>query len=281
VKTVSKPLTLDHNQIIIIVTNIRTQGMKIHITSNIHNFCLSLLFSQEDDGMKFIRFLFCLIPFLLITLIGTHSALANWRAGAERRIPVDGITALITTPQNPLDLFDAASSGVSNWISTFESDSNGRNWMQAGWKFYWWYSLPKQYVEWCIDCSGSQGTYEMREQFATQNWGTTVDYWVDRGANSRWCASTAGVVRYCVDNLHSTSVEVIAKSEVHDSMKNPMNTIFDQVRYKDPADGVYKLFDYQVLWLKDFPYNVEVFSYSHYRTFRLTTNDIYLPIVVR
>jgi len=230
--------------------------------------------------VKAIRGLFCLVT-IVLALAWTNSALASWWAGAERPVSANGVTALISTPQNPLDLIDIASSGVSNWVSTYDSDANGIDWMQAGWRLYWWESIPKQYVEWCIDCSGNQGTYEIRDQFATQSWGTTVDYWVDRDVNSRWCASTAGIVRFCVDNLHSTPVEVYAKSEVHDSLMNPLDTTFDQVRYKDPADGVFKLFDNQVIWIEDFPYDVEIFSNSHYRTFRMTTNEMYLPLIVR
>lgn len=83
--------------------------------------------------MKAIRGLLYLVT-VVFALAGTKSALASWWAGAERPVSANGVTALISTPQNPLDLIDIASSGVSNWVSTYDSDANGRDWMQAGWR---------------------------------------------------------------------------------------------------------------------------------------------------
>lgn len=230
--------------------------------------------------MKVIRIASFLLT-IIFALVLTKNALASWWAGAERLVFANGITAQISTPDTPLDLIDIASSGVSNWVSTYASDANGVDWIQAGWRFYWWYSVPKQFVEWCIDCTGSNPIYEMKDQFAIQNWGTVVDYWVDRDVNARWCASTEGVVRFCVENLHSTPVEVLAQSEIHDSSMNPLDTTFNQVRYKDPIDGVFKFFDNQTRWIELFPYGVEKFSNSHFRTYRMVTNNLYLPLVVR
>ena len=159
----------------------------------------------------------------------------------------NGITALISTPNDPLYLVEIPLSGESNWVSTYDIDQNGkRDWLQAGWKMYHWYRVPKQYVEWCIDCIGDQGIYEMKDQFATQSWGTTIDYWVSRDSGSRWCAYTDGLLRFCVDYLHSDPVEVFARSEVHASALNELNTTFDEVRYKDPNDNIFKLFDSQI-----------------------------------
>lgn len=218
---------------------------------------------------------------VLLALLWTHDTLASWYAGSERIPVADGVTAEISTPNNPLDLVEIDLSGVSNWVSTYNSDASGRDWLQAGWKYYHWYSNPKQYVEWCIDCSGNQGTYEMKDQFANQAWGTTVDFWVSRDTNARWCAYTDGYLRYCVDNLYNASMEVFAKSEVHASFQNSLNTTFDEVRYKDPSNGWWRLFDNHKVWIRDFPYDVEIFSDSHFRTYRIPTTEIFLPIIFK
>jgi hypothetical protein len=225
----------------------------------------------------------CVILSALITyfITGVKETQASWYAGGERQIPVNGVTALISTPQVYLDLIDLPFSGVSNWVTTVYADANGTDWLQAGWHYYWWESIPWQFVEWCIDCSGTQGTYEMHDTFATQDWGTTVDYWVIRDAGSRWCAYTAGLLRYCVDNLHSSSMNVQVLSEVHTSTANPLDTTFDQVRYKDPIDNYWKLFDAQVSWVAYYPYDVEVFNNYYFHTYRMATEDIYLPIILR
>lgn len=171
--------------------------------------------------------------------------------------------------------------GVSSWVSTYSTDAIGNDWLQTGWKYYYWYSLPKQYVEWCIDCSGNQGTYEMQDEFANQDWGNTIDYWVSRQTGPRWCAYTEMIVRFCVDNLHDIPVEVLAKSEVHDSFWNPLDTVFNDVRYRDPSDEVWKLFDNQRVWVKDFPYDVQIFSDSYFRTYRIATEEVFLPLVIK
>lgn len=227
---------------------------------------------------KFRRYLY--LALAIMFLCGTDSVSASKYAGAARIIPANGITALISTPQSALDLVDIASSGVSNWISTIYNDSEGKDWLQAGWLYYWWHSIPKQYVEYCIDCQGEFGTYFIDDQFASQNWGSTIDYWIDRETNNRWCAYTAGVQRHCIEDFHSTSVDVYAESEVHESIMNPLNTTFSEVRYKDPVDSIWKLFD-TVVWVEEFPYAVEEFSTAHFRTYRVVTNEIFLPIIIR
>jgi hypothetical protein len=49
--------------------------------------------------------------------------------------------------------------------------------------------------------------------FANQNWSTRIDYLVEHITQKQWCAYTNGVIRYCVINLHSSPVTVMAKSE--------------------------------------------------------------------
>lgn len=220
------------------------------------------------------------VVLLFASLLWAHDTLASWYAGSERIPIADGVTAEISTPNDPLNLVKTDSSCVYNWVSTYNSDASGSDWLQAGWAYYHWDSTPKQYVEWCIDCSGDQGTYEMHNQFANQPWGTTVDFWVSRDTGARWCAYTDGYVRYCVDDLYNGSMEVFAKSEVHASPQNPLDTNFNSVRYKDPTSGWWRLFDDQRVWIRDFPYDVETFSDSHFRTYRVQTTETFLPLVI-
>jgi hypothetical protein len=120
--------------------------------------------------MKSIRVLSFMIVILAALIVGVDDTLASWYARARRTVDANGITALISTPNAPLYLVEIPLSGESNWVSTYDIDQNGkRDWLQAGWKMYHWHSIPKQYVEWCIDCIGDQGTYEMKDQFATQS----------------------------------------------------------------------------------------------------------------
>ncbi len=234
--------------------------------------------------MKLIRQALYIIVTALVFLFPqkTLAEDINWYAGAERPPLVDGITALISAPHNPLDLIHSGSSGEANWVSTFDEDVNGRDWIQAGWLIYHWQDTPWQYVEWCIDCHGDYGTYFISPFYAFHNWGTTLSYWVYRvyGATSiRWCGSTGGYQRYCVNNLHSSSVMVLAKSEVHYYSKNSLDTMFSQVKYLDPVTRIWTTFD-NVLWIDDFPYAVYVYTDDHFWNFRIPTHDAFLPFVI-
>lgn len=231
--------------------------------------------------MKIIRIFLFLFIFLTALIIGVETVSADWHTGARRSVHANGITSLISTPAS-LRLIALPSSGESNWISTYNVDQAGkRNWLQAGWRMYNWYSTPKQYVEWCINCIGEQGTYEVRDNFATQDWGTTISYWVFRDTDSRWCAYTENIMRFCINNLHPGPVDVIVSSEVHTSTLNELYMTFYEVRYKDPSDNVFKLFNSQTIWFDDFPYQFESFSNSYFQTYRSTIDDVFLPFISR
>lgn len=230
--------------------------------------------------MKAIRRSFIFIV-VIFALIYPHNTLANWYAGAQRTISANGITALISTPQTPVYLIQYGSSGESNWVSTYNEDAYGKDWMQAGWLIYWWRTTPWQYVEYCIDCYDDYGTYFMSDFYAYQYWGTTLDYWVDRTTGATWCASTGGYQRYCASNLHSAPVTVLAESEIHDYDRNSLDTVFDQVRYKNPSTGNWVLFDSNVVWIKYFPYTVDSYANYYFHTYRLFTYDVFLPITVK
>jgi hypothetical protein len=159
-----------------------------------------------------------------------------------------------------------------------------RDRLQAGWKLYWYYDpyIPQQYVEWCVDgIPGGCADYFMSPIYASHNWGTTVDYWVERVSDTRWCATTDMIQRYCKDNIHPGPVSVYAKSEVHETQANPLDTTFDQVRFKDPSNNWWYLFDSHETWVNNYPYNIDIISTSHFRTYREITNPVYLPIIMK
>ena len=166
---------------------------------------------------------------LFIIFVPISTAFARWYAGYGRLPVVDGVTALISTPQTPLDLIDLPgylTSGVSNWVSSHYADQYGSDWIQAGWKYYYEYTLPvpKQYIEIMFNWDGENySTHIMLDEFAVQYFGTTVDYWVSREPGNNWCGITAGAVRYCIENFHLDSVPVYVELEVHGTTLNPMD----------------------------------------------------------
>lgn len=215
---------------------------------------------------------------ILIISLQIQNVLASWYAGSKRIFHANGISASISTPQDPPNLVKVNSSGLSNWVSTYYAPDG--DWVQTGWRYYHWYTATEQYVEWCIDCEGTQGTYEIYP-VANQDWGSTVEYRVSRRDWDRWCADVDGIQQFCVDGVHNSSVEVLAKSEIHDSLQNPLDTLFTNVRYKDQLSGLWYLFDDHRVWIRDFPYDVEIFSDSHFHTYRLETEEVFLPIVIK
>lgn len=221
--------------------------------------------------------MFSIVTFVLLS--NTKTLSANWYAGSQR-YEANGVWANIDTPYN-LDMVTIDQSGESNWVSTYYSDQYGRSWIQTGWKFFYWYSNPKQYVEWCINCTDQSGTYEMKDAFANQNWSTQIDYLVEHITHKQWCAYTNGVLRYCVINLHYGPTLVMAKSEVSASLMNPLSTYYSQLKYKDPNDGDWKFFDDQRIWHSDFPYDTEKYSNSNFLAYRTDTEEIFIPLIMR
>ena len=99
----------------------------------------------------------------LLILVLVQSAFAHWYAGNKRN-DAYGVKARIHVPSSPPYLLESGSSGQSSWVST-----QGPYWIQAGWRYYWWYSEPIAYIESCQSpCAGSDD-YDLTE-FGTQSW---------------------------------------------------------------------------------------------------------------
>lgn len=217
----------------------------------------------------------------ILSLLCAYNVSADWWAG-NSRLNAYGATALISSPGNPLILVE--DTGQSNWVSTLRQGSGTKDWIQTGWRYYENYdvNIPKQYWEICINCWEPGYTQNSDDKYAFHSWGTSVDYWVIWDENERWCVYSGPgttIQRHCEPNLHDAPMLVMAKSEVHNSPFNPLDTTFSEVRYK-ADDGVWRLFD-QDRFSDDFPYGVEVYANYQYRTHRLSTLDTYLPIVIK
>lgn len=215
---------------------------------------------------------------LIISHIFTTNVSANYYAGNQLD-DAYGVASHISAPSG-LILVEVDQSGEANWVSTYDHDDSGTDWLQTGWKYFYGYSVPKQYVEWCIDCIGQQGTYQIHDTFSNHIWGTTIDYKVQRVDSTQWCAYTGGYLRYCVNNLHDNPVMVMVKSEIFETSFNPVDTYYDQSRYLDPIDNTWKLLDSGITWHIDFPYNLEVFSSYNFHTYRTNTIEIYMPMII-
>jgi len=227
--------------------------------------------------LKTIRVIVALTVVIIgIICVDRVSAKDRWYAGAVREVLSNGITAIISTPQNPLEIYTY---GESNWVTAYYIDGNGRDWLQTGWIYLKTDSIPKQYVEWCLDYGSPTQTCGRAPDFATQGWGNSIAYWVFKQNNARWCAYPAGIETLCVDNLSSNSLGTQVASEIHKDPRNALDTTFDQVRYKDPSDNLWKPYDDPILWVEEFAYRVERSSNSHFRTYRLTTKEIFLPLI--
>lgn len=211
---------------------------------------------------------------LLFSFVPYALAAPPWYAGTIRANAY-GIWALIRTPSVAPHLVTTDGSGQYNWVSTY-----GPNWIQAGWAYFHGYTIPKQYVEWCTGTCDQPGDYFVDDTFATQPWGTTVDYLIEWIVETHdlWCVYTNGIQRYC-QNVRTVPTDVLAMSEIQGSPFNQLDTVFDPVYYKD-AGGSWEVLA-QNNFTADFPYGVEVRYSWNFRTFRTTTREIYLPLIMR
>jgi hypothetical protein len=169
------------------------------------------------------------------------------------RYDVYGVKAVISAPvQSPylvnIIIDGGQYSGESNWVSipTYPSDPN---WVQAGWRYYYGWLLPKRYIEHKDSMSG----YDI-EEYELQTWGTAVEYRVEWQSESAWCGFIPGhsecySIRPAPDNM------VFARSEVHASPLNGLDTDFISVSYLD-ANNQWILFD-QSHWVIQAPYAID------------------------
>jgi len=190
------------------------------------------------------------VVLLASVLASTHEVLAqNWYAG-NGRDNTYGIRANIQAPAGGIYL---AQDGESNWVSTAYGD-----WIQAGWRYYVGYSVPRPYVEVVIG-----GSYDL-DEYGTQSWGTAIEYRVEYDGSSTWNAYIDGTHRGGF-GPHSVPRTVFALSEVHNNSANELNTQFSYVKYRNSSYN-WVFFD-QNKWIYDAPYSVTQSLYYQYRTY--------------
>jgi len=170
-------------------------------------------------------------------------------------------------------------SGTSSWVSTIHEDSNGKDWIQTGWRIKHDFSpfVPWKYWEWCINFGGPDEYCFYDYWIDYHHWGTSEDYMVMwKSSVSKWCAYIHDYEVVC-RNVHSTPAIMLAKSEIHLSPSNELDTKFYDVRYMD-SGSVFRYFD-QYRFSNDLPYLVDVYYNYYYRTY--LGNTIYIPVVYK
>lgn len=69
--------------------------------------------------------------------------------------------------------------------------------------------------------------------------------------------------------------------EIHATMMNPLDTVFYEVRYKDPADNIWKLF-YDYSFIEQYPYGADIFTPYHWHAYqKYIPLSFYLPLIYK
>lgn len=214
---------------------------------------------------------------LFIIFFAVSEVNANWYAGSQKS-GVLGVRAYIRSPS----IITIFSEGLSNWVSSYQEDSGGISWIQAGWHYYSDFEWnPKQYVEYCKNYNSPNQIYYINDNFSSHLRGVYVHYQINKVNDNQWCAFTDGFQRICVTSLHSSPIIGMAKSEIHGSNFNSLDTLFNDVEFLDASNYTWRIMQPPIIWHKDFPYEVDIYSDSFFRTYRLDTFDIFLPTVQR
>lgn len=183
---------------------------------------------------------FILTPTFTPSATFTPTAL-SWRLG-NYRPDAYGVKANISAPSQGLYIQEG---GESNWVSLPTP-----YWVQAGWRYYKGWIWAWSYVESYSPTTG----YEIRE-YSIHNWGDIIEYKVEWNSNtSTWCGWINGVNKACYD-AQPAPITVSARSEVHVSSQNELNTYFWTVSYLD-SNGYWTVFD-QALWQESPPYVID------------------------
>ena len=112
------------------------------------------------------------------------------------------------------------------------------------------------------------------EEYSDQPWGNTRGYKIDHYSNTTWCASVNDELKLC-KIVRVAPTDMLARSEIHSSLKNELDTQFSSVYYRT-SDGLWHYFD-QELWNDDCPYLVDKDLPYYFHTF--SGYCISMPIV--
>lgn len=164
-----------------------------------------------------------------------------------------GIKAVISAPSS----LYIDESGESSWVSI-----PSPYWVQTGWRYYkglFWFA-PKRYIEHVHPITG----YEINH-YGYQDWGTAEQYQVYWDGGTTWCGAILTEPPECY-NLRSAPSWVFARSEIHVSSQNELNTNFSNVYYLDSTFN-WLLFN-QGNWVEDAPYSVDKVQYYEFHNYR-------------
>lgn len=191
----------------------------------------------------------------LLLLAYARVSVANWYTG-NHRYDAYGVQANIHMPSTAPNLEESGQNGESNYVSLPPD-----NWVQAGWRYYWWYGGAQRYVEHYVN-----GNYGI-DPYGTQAWGSTVNYKVGAwaGGNVDWLAYIDGDYKGGWGPI-SAPQTVQAFSEVHESSQNELNTHFSSVSYKG-GDWSWHYFDQWNFYFDRDSYDIHVYRTYDYRTY--------------
>lgn len=186
-----------------------------------------------------------------------------------------GISARITTPGSAPVTYGLNPNGQAHWVSTIRSDA----WIQTGWSYYPAdTSGAKKYVEYLT----TSGDYWINPpyEYGPQPWGTNVEYEVTYYTSSgEWCAVIDGIVKQCRNIGFLPPVKVGAKSEVFGNSRTEISTSFYYILYQRP-DNIWTLINGNT-FAADFPYGYHRYSDSYFDTYRLATQEVFVPLVMK
>jgi len=174
----------------------------------------------------------------------------SWHLG-NFRPDAYGVKANISAPSDGLSL---QSSGESNWVSLPTP-----YWVQAGWRYYKDWIWAWSYVE-----SYSPTTGYAIQDYSIHNWGNVIEYKVEWTSGTTWCGWIDGENKACYDT-QPAPITVSARSEVHASSQNELNTYFWLVSYLD-SSGYWTPFD-QALWQEGPPYTIDKTQYYDFHNY--------------
>lgn len=215
---------------------------------------------------------FLVFIFLMIYATGAH---ASWYSDYEGG-DFYGLWATIWTPSSAP--YTPEYAGQSNSVTTTMP-----YWMQTGWRYYAGDTLPDKYWEYCaINCENDDSQFD-RQPAGKQSWNTGIKYEVSFDGSlgpKTWCAWIGGIKIKCKDNVKSPPSYMIAQSEVHFDSRVQVNTLFQSV-YTKNASGYWVGANLDNHLFADFPYAIVKLSSVNFRTYRLQTHDVFLPLVIK
>jgi hypothetical protein len=211
---------------------------------------------------------------LVLALAYTSNASANWYAWYQQG-SYYGVWATIQAPSTAPSTPTGAGQAHSVTIP-------GPHWIRAGWYYFSGDTTPQKYWEYCAEnCENDPAQYKL-QPLGSQAWGSGVKNEVSHDSSmgqKTWCAWVGGVRKVCKENIQTAPTTVIIQSEVHASPQTQINTEYRSIRIRN-SSGVWVYADLNNLF-SDFPYKAVKQSSERFRTYRIVTKDIFLPIVVK